>query len=98
MVFQVYAGDLGQNTNSEQQMFNQLSRQRVAEGEGRGEETGKGGSLATDDWKDRREIENGPYMQKVRDDGWIDGKMDGDMTFHEVYPFSVNLKLHSLDN
>lgn len=36
MVFQVYVGDLGQNPNSEQQMFNQLSKQRVAEGEGRG--------------------------------------------------------------
>lgn len=59
MVFQVYAGDLGQNPNSEQQMFNQLSRLQVAEGEGRG------GTLATDDWKDRREIENGQNMEKL---------------------------------
>lgn len=59
MVFQVYAGDLGQNPNSEQQMFNQLSRQRVAEGEGRR------GALATDDWKDRHEIENGQNMVKL---------------------------------
>lgn len=47
MVFPVYAGDLGQIPKSEQQMFNQLRRQRVAEEEGRG------GTLAMDDWKDR---------------------------------------------
>lgn len=59
MVSQVYAGDLGQNPNSEQQMFNQLSRQQVAEGEGRR------GTLATDDWKDRQEIENGQNMKRL---------------------------------
>lgn len=56
MVFPVYAGDLGQNPKSEQQMFNQLSRQRVAEEEGRG------GTLAMDDWKDRREMANEQNM------------------------------------
>lgn len=36
MVFAVYAGDLGQDPKSKQQMFNQLSRQRAARGEGSG--------------------------------------------------------------
>lgn len=46
MVFQVYAGDLGRNPNNEQQMFNQLSKRRVAQGEREGE--GMGGSQRMD--------------------------------------------------
>lgn len=61
MVFQVYAGDLGQNPNSEQQMFNQLSRRRVAEGEGReGEEHSQRMT-----GEDRREMGNGQNVGKL---------------------------------
>ena len=36
---------------------------------GQGGDKGKGGSPVTDDWKDRRDIENGLNMEKVKDDG-----------------------------
>lgn len=57
-VFPVYAGDLGQNPKSEQQMLNQLSRQQgLRRKRGGGEEHEE-----MDDWKDRREMENGQNL------------------------------------
>lgn len=44
-----------------EQMFNQLSRQRVAQGRRR-ERGERGGVLATDGWKDRQGTENGQNM------------------------------------
>ena len=41
-------------------MFNQLSRQRVAEGEGE-----RVGGLATDEWEDRREMGSGRECGRV---------------------------------
>lgn len=76
-MFQVHAGDLGLTPNSKQQMFNQLSRQRVPAGEGRG------GTLATDDKK----LPNVQKVEKV--DRWMMGgwnkRIDGEIIFHIVY-------------
>lgn len=93
MVFQVYAGGFGTESKTANSKCSISSGgQQVAEGEG-GEGMGRSQRMTG---KVRRGYRKWTKYGEV--DGWIDGKMDGGVTFHGVYPILDNLTPHSLDN
>ena len=67
-------------------MFNQLSGQRAA-----------GGLMMVSETDERQKVDKIGGSQ-LRDERWIDGEMDGELAFHEVYQMLDNAAPLSLDN